>query len=73
MIYVSSMLCNLLSDAQLVQKGYLLLMKNNALELFDRNKNLVLKSPLTKNKTFQTSMRAIDMKCLYATMSIQDN
>lgn len=50
MLYVPSMLGNLLSVGQFVQKGYLVRTDDNALELFDENQSLMLKSPLKKIK-----------------------
>lgn len=55
-LYVLGMQCNLLSVEQLMQKGYYMIMKNNSLELFDRNHRLVLRYPFAKNITFQASM-----------------
>lgn len=48
MLYVPSMLGNLLSVGQFVQKGYLVRADDNALELFDDNQSLMLMSPLKK-------------------------
>ena len=53
-LYVPGMKCNLLSVRQLVEKGFLVVMKYGALELFDTQNNLVLESPMSKNRTFKT-------------------
>ncbi|KAI5411740.1 hypothetical protein KIW84_056710 [Lathyrus oleraceus] len=45
---------NLLSVGQLVEKGFLVVMKYRTLELFDTQNNLVLKYHLSKNRTFKT-------------------
>lgn len=39
-------------------------MKNGALESFNTQNNLVLKSPLTKNRTFQTMISPTEVYCL---------
>jgi len=49
-----------------------MIMKNNSLELFDRNQRLVLKYPLAKNITFQASMMTKKMRCMPTTMNKED-
>lgn len=39
-------------------------MKNGALELFDTQNNMVLKSPLSKNMTFKTMISLTEVQCL---------
>lgn len=41
-----------------------MIMKDGALELFDTQNNLVLKSPLSKNRTFKTMISSIEVQCL---------
>lgn len=53
-LYVAGMKCNMLSVVKLVKKGFSVFMKDGALELFNTQSNLVLKSPLSKNMTFKT-------------------
>lgn len=63
-LYVPGMKCNLLSVIQLVEKGFLVIMKNGSLKLFDTRNNLVLKSPFSKNKTFKTIISSTDVQFL---------
>ncbi|XP_019430617.1 PREDICTED: uncharacterized protein LOC109337963 [Lupinus angustifolius] len=63
-LYVPYMKCNLLSIGQLVDKGFSVLMKDDKLELFDTNKNLVIRSRLTRNRTFQVDIKAAEVQCL---------
>ena len=56
-LYVPGMKCNLLSVGQLVEKGFSVVMKDGVFKLFDTQNNLVLKSPLSKNRTFKTMIR----------------
>lgn len=46
MLYVPNMKCNLLSVVQLIEKKFLVIMKNETFELSDANNKLVLKSAL---------------------------
>lgn len=62
-LYVPGMKCNLLSIRQLVEKGFLVVMKDGAFELFDTHNNLVLKSSLSKNITFKTMIISIEVQC----------
>ena len=53
-----------------MQNGYIVIMKNNSLKLFDRNQMLMWKSPFfAKNRTIQASMKTAKMRCLFATNS----
>jgi len=66
-LFVPEMKCNLLSIGQLVQKGCTVVMGNyDKVELFDVNKNTILRSKISKNKTFQVNMKAVDVQCLSA-------
>ncbi|GAU42845.1 hypothetical protein TSUD_387380 [Trifolium subterraneum] len=65
-LYVPGMKSNLLSICQLIQKGFEVKMKNNSLSLFDTNHKLILKTPLTKNRTFQINMSTAKLMCLSA-------
>ena len=62
-LYVPGMQCNLLSVGQFIQKGYSVTMKGNVFKLFDKHHRLVLKTPLAKNRTFQTNMKAVELNC----------
>ncbi|XP_050918917.1 uncharacterized protein LOC127136402 [Lathyrus oleraceus] len=53
--------CNMLSVEQLVKKGFSVIMKDGALELFDIQNNLVLKYPLSNNKTFKTMISSTEV------------
>jgi len=64
---------NLLSVGQFIQKGYSVIMKDNFLKLFDKHQMLVLKTPLAKNRTFQTNMKVVELNCLSAMVKDEDN
>jgi len=46
---------------------------HNALKLFDKNQRLVMKTPLSKNITFQTYMKAVELNCLSAIVKEEDS
>jgi len=52
-LFVPVLKCNLLNIGQLVQEGFIVVMGNcDRVELFDVNKNLILRSRISKNRTF---------------------
>ncbi|XP_019455127.1 PREDICTED: uncharacterized protein LOC109356254 [Lupinus angustifolius] len=54
-LFVPGMKYNLLSIGQLVQKGFTAIMGNGQVEVLDTKKRIILRSKLTKNRTFQKS------------------
>lgn len=63
-LYVLGIKCNLLSVGQLIEKGLLITMNNEALELFDPTIILVLRHPLSNNRTFTTLISSTEVQCL---------
>ncbi|PNX79017.1 putative copia-type protein, partial [Trifolium pratense] len=53
---------------QLVQKGFLVNMEDNALKLFDKMKNLILMCNLSKNRTYRCKISSVDMMCISTTV-----
>jgi len=70
-LYVPKMNCNLLSIGQMVEKGFSITMKGNILHIYDRQGKLVLKSKLTKSKTFLCSIQNAKEVCM-STISYED-
>ncbi|GAU50842.1 hypothetical protein TSUD_232190 [Trifolium subterraneum] len=62
-LYVPTMKHNLLSLGQLIEKGFALSTKDKFLEVHDLNKKLVLKAPLSKNRTFKVNLQASEVQC----------
>ncbi|GAU23292.1 hypothetical protein TSUD_237460 [Trifolium subterraneum] len=62
-LYVPTMKHNLLSLGQLIEKGFALSTKDKSLEVHDPNKKLVLKAPLSKNRTFKVDLQASEVQC----------
>ena len=60
-LYVPGMKCNLLSVRKLVENQFSVVMKDGALEIFDIQNSLVLKSPFSKNKTFKTMIGSTEV------------
>src|ERR1044072_8984882 len=48
-------------------------MKDGALKLFDTKNNLVLKSPLSKNRTFKTMISSTEVQCLKTVVEHKDS
>ncbi|XP_019455152.1 PREDICTED: uncharacterized protein LOC109356282 [Lupinus angustifolius] len=65
-IFVPSMRYNLLNIGKLIQKGFTTVMRNGQVEVFDVEKRLILRSKLTKNKTFQVNIKVANAQCLIA-------
>jgi len=55
-LLVPGMKCNILSIRQLIEKGFSVTMQGNMLYLYNKQDNMVLKSKLTKSKTFLCSI-----------------
>lgn len=70
-LYVPGMKSNLLSIGQLIQKGFQVIMKNDALEMYDEQKKIILKAHFSKNKTFVINIQDDDIQCLNAASSIE--
>jgi hypothetical protein len=68
-LYVPAMKTNLLSMGQLLEKGFIMHLENNVMEVFDSHKNSILRAPLSQNRTFQVQLPA--NQCL-ASMKITD-
>jgi hypothetical protein len=49
------------------------IMKDKSLNMFDKHQRLVLKTPLAKNRTFQTNMKAVELNYLSAMVKDEDN
>jgi len=52
-LYVPSMKNNLLSLGQLLEKGFTMNMQQKVIEIFDSQHRLVIKAPLSKNRTLK--------------------
>lgn len=63
-LYVPNMQNNLLSLGQLLEKGYTMSLGQNQMKVYDPHNNLVLKAPLSKNRTFKIGIHVLEQKCL---------
>ncbi|XP_004517109.1 uncharacterized protein [Cicer arietinum] len=52
-LYMPNMKNNLLSLGQMLEKGYSMKMEQGEMRLFDDSRRLILKAPLSKNRTFK--------------------
>jgi hypothetical protein len=65
-LYDPSMTSNLLSIRQLLERGFNMKLHGNMLEVFDSKATLVMKAPLTKNRTFMINLATIETQCFAA-------
>ncbi|XP_019415271.1 PREDICTED: uncharacterized protein LOC109326848 [Lupinus angustifolius] len=63
-LYVPKMKNNLISLGQLLEKGYNICMKDRMLKIYNEEGNLILKAPLSQNRTFKIGIQLADHKCL---------
>ncbi|MCH91075.1 retrovirus-related pol polyprotein from transposon TNT 1-94, partial [Trifolium medium] len=68
-LLLPDMNCNLLSTCQLVEKGFSFTIDGDSMKLFDAKKSLVLKSLLSKNKTYNCSISSDKMTCMSGTIN----
>lgn len=71
-LYVPQMNNNLLSLGQLLQKGYVMKMEHGVLKVFNSQGRMILKAPLSKNRTFKTEIQVAESQCLAATTNYQN-
>ena len=71
-LYVPSMNKNLLSLGQLLEKGYTMAMQANYIEIFDDKQRLVLKAPLSRNRTFKVNLSTTTIQCL-STVNMEED
>jgi len=55
-LYVPGLKTNLLSLGQILQKGFMMEMKENGLNVYDQSKRLVVHADLSENRTFRIAM-----------------
>ncbi|XP_073219745.1 uncharacterized protein [Cicer arietinum] len=72
-LYVPRMKRNLLSIRQLIQKIFQVIVKNDALEMYDGQKKMILKAHLSKNITFFINIQAADIQCLKAVSLVDED
>jgi len=63
-LYVPNMRSNLISIGQLLQKGYTMKMKAQAMKVFDSKNRLILKAPMSKQRPFKINISVIEDKCM---------
>jgi hypothetical protein len=62
-LYVPTMKHNPLSLGQLLEKGFTMTVKNNSIQVFDPQHKIILKAPLSKNRTFKVNLQASEIRC----------
>lgn len=56
-LFVPRMKSNLLSLGQLLEKGYVMQMEKKETRIYDGDKRLLIKAPLTRNRTFKVGIQ----------------
>jgi len=61
-LYLPNMRSNLISIGQLLQKGYTMKVEAQTMKVFDSKNMLILKAPLSKQRTFKINISVIEDK-----------
>ncbi|GAU44417.1 hypothetical protein TSUD_100640 [Trifolium subterraneum] len=72
-LYVPSMTSNLISLGQLLEKDYTMKLENRELKIYDAKSRLILKAPLSNNRTFKIEINVIDHHCLASITNPEEN
>jgi len=70
-LYIPGMKSNLLSIGQLLEKGYRVLLEDKMMRVHDPKGKLILKAPMSRNRTFKIELNVMEHKC-YATAVSRD-
>jgi len=70
-LYIPGMKSNLLSIGQLVEKNYKVSIEDKMMRVLDSNGRLILKAPMSQNRTFKIELNVMEHKCL-ATATSRD-
>src|ERR1044072_5227957 len=62
--YIPGIISNLISVGQLIEKGFLVVMKDNLLKLYDSHQKLIMKSEQGSNRTFKVNVSTSEAECL---------
>ena len=65
-LYVPNMRCNLLSLGQLLEKKYRMVMEDKEMKIYDKDRRLIIKAPLNRNRTFKVGIQVMKHNCLQA-------
>ncbi|XP_050888669.1 uncharacterized protein LOC127093811 [Lathyrus oleraceus] len=70
-LYILGIKCNLLSIGQLLERGYKIRLEDKILRVLDSNGVLILKAPMTANRTFKVELKVME-HCYLATAASRD-
>src|ERR1044072_8229176 len=65
-LYVPKMQNNLLSLGQLMEKGYTMKMEDKCMKVYDNKGSLLMKAPVSRNRTFKVPIQMCAHTCLEA-------
>ena len=66
-LYLPSMTSNLINVGQLLAKGFKMKLERNQMKVYRADGRLIMKAPLTENKTFKVEINIFDHMCLAST------
>ncbi|GAU50018.1 hypothetical protein TSUD_331710 [Trifolium subterraneum] len=71
-LYIPGIKCNLLSVGQLIEKDYKIVIEDRMMKLMDSNRKLVLKAPMSRNRTFKIELNVMNHMCLATAIERND-
>ena len=71
-LYIRGMKSNLLSIRQLVENNYKVSIKDKMMRVVDANRRIILKAPMSQNKTFKIEFNMMEHKCLVTASSMDE-
>ncbi|GAU31479.1 hypothetical protein TSUD_386430 [Trifolium subterraneum] len=71
-LYIPSIKCNLLSVGQLIEKDYKIVIEDRMMKLMDSNRKLILKAPMSRNRTFKIELNVMNHMCLATAIERDD-
>lgn len=70
-LHIPSMKSNFLGIGKLIEKNYKVLIKDKMVRVLDSDGRLILKAPMSQNRTFKIELNVMKHKCL-ATAASRD-
>ncbi|GAU26253.1 hypothetical protein TSUD_224440 [Trifolium subterraneum] len=71
-LYIPGIKCNLLSVGQLIEKDYKIVIEDRMMKLMDSNRKLILKAPMSRNRTFKIELNVMNHMCLATAIERDD-
>ena len=69
-LHIPGMKSNFLSIGQLVEKNYKVSIEDKMMKVLNSNERLILKAPMSHNRTFKIELNVMEYKCLATATNI---